>query len=393
MANTLITDNIIAKLAIKEFKNNLILARTVDRSYAGLFNNTTGRSIRIREPVRLLATPGRLLKLNAINQRFKTLTIDRRFNVGIELTDEQLKLELNDFQTSIIRPAMQTLANRVDMDLYAKAINFYNYVGSAGTPPSTYAVVSNAAAKMDALGIPREDRYLIASSKDGDALRQGMINYFDPGFVDPILKERSMGRIAGFSAYSAQNVQRPIINTVTGTPLVNGANQIGNSLVVDGLTAGQIIKQGTVFQIANVDFVNALSYTDTQYLANFVVLNDVTADGSGNATLQIAPDILPTGQYQTVTNSPADNATITFQPTHTINLAYHKQAFTLAMINLYEPANGQGVVTKMLVEPNANIAMRMMRGTDIQTSADVCRFDIWYGIQTFEWFGERVMGS
>lgn len=383
----------IAKLAVREFKNNLVLARTVDRQYQNVFSNTTGKSVRIRQPVRLLDTPGRIAKINNINQQYTNLTIDQRWNVAVELTDEELTLELNDFQSSVIRPAMQKLANRVDQVLYSKAISFYNYAGTAGTAPSTFAAINDAAARLDSLGIPQEDRYLITSTKDGAALQSGLTTFFVPNFVSPILKERSMGRLAGFDVYAAQNVQRPIVNTPGGTPRVNGVSQTGTSLVIDGLSANQVITAGTVFEIAGIDYVNAISYNDTQYTAKFVVLTTVTADGSGNLTLPIAPSIVPTGAYQTVTSSPADNALVTFQPTHTINVAYHKQAFTLAMINLYAPKNAEGVWTRNMVDPDANISMRVMRYFDGDDSTDKCRFDILFGVQTFPWFGERLMGS
>jgi len=64
---------------------------------------------------------------------------------------------------------------------------------------------------------------------------------------------------------------------VLGAPLVNGSSQTGRSLNVKGLvpTTG-VIKAGNYFQIGD-------------YL--YMVLKDVTANGSGNATLDIFPYI------------------------------------------------------------------------------------------------------
>jgi len=62
-----------------------------------------------------------------------------------------------------------------------------------------------------------------------------------------------------------------------GTPLVNGASQTGSSLITDGWTISvNTLKAGDYFSIANTLYMN---------------LQDVTADGSGNATFDIYPSL------------------------------------------------------------------------------------------------------
>lgn len=61
-------------------------------------------------------------------------------------------------------------------------------------------------------------------------------------------------------------------------PVINGDGQTGQELAVGGLPANAIIRAGDFFQIG--DGFSARLYTVTQ---------DATADGSGNATLDIWP--------------------------------------------------------------------------------------------------------
>jgi len=62
-----------------------------------------------------------------------------------------------------------------------------------------------------------------------------------------------------------------------GTPRVNGGSQSGYTLVTDGWTNGaSALKAGDFFQISGTNYIHQ-------------VLNDATADGSGNATLDIWP--------------------------------------------------------------------------------------------------------
>lgn len=66
--------------------------------------------------------------------------------------------------------------------------------------------------------------------------------------------------------------------TWAGTPKVNGVGQTGNTLAVNGLTAGATIKASDHFQISTGEFSRL-----------HTVLTDATADGSGLATLDIWP--------------------------------------------------------------------------------------------------------
>ena len=74
-----------------------------------------------------------------------------------------------------------------------------------------------------------------------------------------------------------------------GTPLVNGASQTGNTLIIDGATASQTgyLKAGDYIQLGT---------GITQRL--HMVIDDANSDGSGNVTLNIEPALR---------SSPADN--------------------------------------------------------------------------------------
>ena len=79
----------------------------------------------------------------------------------------------------------------------------------------------------------------------------------------------------------------------TGSPVVNGASQTGYELVTDGWTADTtgILKAG--------DYIQLGTGSDSRL---YKVLDDVDSDGSGNATLDLWPNLR---------SSPDDDATIT----------------------------------------------------------------------------------
>jgi len=104
----------------------------------------------------------------------------------------------------------------------------------------------------------------------------------------------------------------------TGTPLVNGASQAGDELVTDGWTVSTtgILKAGDWIQLGSAS-------TATLHK----VLDDVTSDGSGNATLNIFPNLR---------SSPGDNAAITISsPKGRWRLASNETDYAIDNASIY----------------------------------------------------------
>jgi hypothetical protein len=83
------------------------------------------------------------------------------------------------------------------------------------------------------------------------------------------------------------------LGSAGGTPLVNGADQLGSELILDGATATQTgwLKAGDYVQLGSGSTASLK-----------MVLQDADSDGSGNVTLDLWPD---------VRTAPADNDAIT----------------------------------------------------------------------------------
>lgn len=81
-----------------------------------------------------------------------------------------------------------------------------------------------------------------------------------------------------------------------GSPLVNGANQSGSSLIIDGASNSitNWLRQGDLIQVTGCPVV-------------LDVAGDVNTNGSGQATIPISPPIF-------VGQSPADNAVVQITP-------------------------------------------------------------------------------
>jgi hypothetical protein len=187
----------------------------------------------------------------------------------------------------------------------------------------------------------------------------------------------------GFDIGMDQNIQVATTGTRTnGT--VSGAGQTGASLTVTGLGAGGTVAAGDTFTIAGVFAVNPQSRQSTRVLRQFTVLTAATADGSGNAVLSIFPAIntaASNAQYQTVTAGPANAAAVAWDVAastqYTVNLAFHKDAFTLASADLMVP---QGV-DMAGVRRHAGISIRLVRQYSINSDQFPCRLDVLFGVR------------
>lgn len=392
--NVLLTDDIILKTALMEFDNNLVFAKTARRDYEDKFTPSTGSTIRIRKPTRYLARYGETAQIQSINEQYTSISVSPMVGVDVQVSSTQFALQLDDFNREVINPAMVTLANAIDIGLYNTTTDLYNFVGTAGSAPASFAVVSQAAATLSRFGIPRSDRFLLAKTDDAASLHSALYNTFNEKFNTKIIMDGSMGNLAGFDVYDVQNAIRPSRGSASlGTPAINGAGQSGTTLILDGFTAGVTLKKGALFTIANVNSLNPASREDTGQLWQGSVFADVTADGSGNMTITLGDEdpITLTGPYQTVSAAPADGALLTFQATHTKNIFYHREAFALAMIKL--PENRGAVYQKNMMNPKSKTSIRMTRSYDANTDKEMIRFDILPAYKCFPQYGGVLMGS
>ena len=104
----------------------------------------------------------------------------------------------------------------------------------------------------------------------------------------------------------------------TGTPLVNGASQTGDELITDGWTTSTtgILKAGDWIQLG------AASTTRL-----YKVLDDVNSDGSGNATINIFPNLR---------SSPDDNAALTVSNTQGLwRLVSNETQYSIDNMSIY----------------------------------------------------------
>lgn len=386
MQQILLTSSKITTESARILGNNVVLAKSVNRDYDSEFGVTpkAGQSISVRLPYRPHGRVGAIIDPNAVQEVFVPLTFGQPIGVDYTFSSTEMALSIDDFSNRFIKPAMVRLANDIDLAGYNVLMNSVGTtIGTPGTVMTKDAAadaVLLAAAKLYEAGAPIDDGLMTEiNSPTFNALLAGSsMRLFNPqGEIGDIYRKGLQGTYGGFEHFVSQNVGRHVNGTFTGTPLVNGANQTGSSLVTDGWGANSFLNVGDAFTIAGVYSVNPQTYVSTGNLMSFTVTAaSVTAGGA--STLSISPAIVTDGGYKNVTAAPADNAALTVVGASGVGynqaIAFHRDALMMASVDLPVPVGVERA--SYMRDPESGIGIRMVQQYDIRTDAFVTRFDV-----------------
>ena len=359
-----------------------------------------GYIVNARLPVRYTVTEGDEFQGQDITESIVPIEITDLINIALEFTHGSLALEVDEYDERYLKPAFEQLATEVDTrGLRRMAIATSEFVGVPNVPPGSSGTLPGSATdpyaeaveKLDMGSVPMEHRIAMLAPKMHRYLTQGVQSLFNP--VASISANYRKGQFAhdqlGFDEwYKTQTVYRHTIGALGGTPLVNGADQSGSSLVTDGWTAAAAtrLKEGDKIRIANVYAVNPLTRVSTGNLKSFTVTVDAASTAGGAATLTISPAIVgPGSPYQNVNALPANDAAITifghastYANTQTLlNLGYVKDAYTMVSADL--PQVEGAWMCKRVRSKQLGLAFRVWKQGDIRLNTQPCRTDFLFG--------------
>ncbi|MEL6568184.1 MAG: P22 phage major capsid protein family protein [Pseudomonadota bacterium] len=390
MANRILTPKAIAREVLAQLENKLVMAAKVNTNFSTEFGNV-GDTVDVRRPQRFVGQSNNLDITNYnedIVDANIPVTLKKTETIKFKLTALQRTLEITDqrVQQDIIRPAVTQLKNRVETEIGMLYKHVFHFSGTAGTVPSTFKSLGLVDAMMTDHAVPEDDRCAFHNTTTSLELADTLKNVYVQGKARTALEKVAIGEYGGLMNYKSVHVPVHTVGAHAGTPLVNGANQnvqydgtdpidstkkIGDlnrqTLVTDGWSNSVtgLLKQGDVFTIAGVHAVNPLTRVSTGRLQTFVVRADADSNGSGQATLEISPAIISTGQWQTVDAAPADNAAITVVSgaagsQRPQSLIIHPDAFTLVSRPIkidsdsFETATVSGNRTSIAVSKKTN---------------------------------------
>lgn len=393
----ILVPSVIAKEALMQLKNQLVFGKLAHRQYKKEFAKV-GDTVTIRKPVKFVTTDGATRQNQDVEEGSTSIKIDQRKHVSWNFSTQDLTLSIEEYSERYIAPAMLTLAQTVDAygsGLYRK---IWNRVGTPGTTPSNYAALGAVAQRMTEMAVPRNERRAALTSEAFHKIAGTLTTLNMPKQAADAWASGEIGNIAGFNTHESVNIRSHQVGTKAGTPLVNGGGQNTlyaasmktgvQTLSLKGFTASSagVLREGDVFTIAGVFAVNPVpgeggaGKTVLPYLQQFVVRQSVVnSDASGNAVVTIAPAIITSGPYQTVSAAPADSAAISVvgaaNQVTPQNLCFHKNALALVTVPLEMP---DGCAWKAQ-ESHDGLSVRIVKDYDINSDAEIVRVDVLFG--------------
>jgi hypothetical protein len=400
VANSTLTASIVASEAIKVLENNLVMAGLVYRDYEAEYQKNVngykvGDTITIRRPTDFTVRDGPVADIQDVVEGSIPLVIDKMKGIDFKFTSADLALEISDFSERIIKPAMIQLANQVDRDLMALYTQVNNYVGTPAQAINSFSDFSKFPERMDEIAVPQDTRYAVMAPSDHWAMLGSQTALFIQDAASGAYRRGALGTIGGVETYMSQNVPTHTPSTgSTGTDAVDDLTAEKEytavnttwtqTLHIDGATNNGVFKAGDVFTIADVYEVNPVTKEPLAFLKQFTVTADATFSGT-EGDLTISPPIVTSGAFKTChlsTGTVEDNVVtwLNLGVASRQNMAFHKNAFALAIVPLPKPEGAVNVQRKQLKGISARL-IPYYDGTNDQSS---WRFDILYGVKTVD---------
>ncbi len=399
MSNNLLTISKITNEALMVLENELTFTGEVDRNYDDQFavvGAKIGQTVNVRRPGRFIGTTGPALNVEDFNETSVPVTLSTQFHVDTQFTTQDLALSLDMFSDRVLKPAIATIANKMDRDgLVMAKNNTANIVGTAGTAPTGLITYLTAAAYLDSEGAPRDGRRsVIVEPFTSATIVDSLKGLFVPtAQISSQYTKGLMGRDSGgmnwrmdqnvvsqtFGSYSTATLS---VNVTTATGFLSSGWAYSSAITVGATSAAATLNQGDTFTIAGVFAVNPQNrQTYGNKLRSFVVQSTTAIGSGGTATVTVVPAIITAGQFQNVSITSTGSQTATpFNNTGTVsaqNILMHRNAFTLACADLELP---EGVhFAGRASDKEIGLSMRVVRQYTINNDSIPTRLDVLYG--------------
>jgi len=373
-----------AQEALIALEKSLGMAARVFRGYD---DDQSGRE---RGSVISIRVPGAFSAQNApstaqdITAAETQITLDQWKEVKFSLTDKELAYTNQRIIDEHIRPAAYALADNIDQALAAlyKGVPWYTDL----TSPAALADITKVRQLMF------DNKVTLAD--------EAKLHFMTSGLIEKELLDLSaftqhqgagdqgvasqmrgyLGKRFGFNFFANQNTP-----TATSASVADAVGAVNNgpgyaagikTININGVTASATFKAGDIVVI-------------TGHVQQYVLTADPTIDGTGAGSISIygSPNVQGGGLEAAVTNGQV----VTFVlsggsgASKVQNLAFHENAFALAMAKLPDFMDGQGVkVFSTPVDPASRLSVRARTWADPNNSKFFVALDVLYGVKTLD---------
>ena len=291
------------------------------------------------------------------------IKLDRWKQKTFKMNDKELfEAEKNAVLPSALESAIKALANSVDKDLLALHRDIPFWSGTAGVTPFEKDDIINVRKILQKNLVPMSDRSLVfdieAEAKMLKLLSDAQKN--SDKIAEGALRNANLGNLLGFEHYVEQNIIPHVAGTFQSSAIrIASVASDRKSVTIDGGSDAETILKGDRFSIDGVE-------------GYFVFTADATAVSGGISSVGVYPAI-PAGV--------AANTSITIMESHTPNLAFHKNAFALAVRTLDDTESNSSIIATA-VDSVSGLPLRVETWRESGKKTQLWSVDILYGVKT-----------
>jgi hypothetical protein len=373
-----------AQEALIALEKALGLAGRVFRGYDDAeTSREAGSTIDIRVPGAFTAQSAPSSAQNITASKV-SVTLDQWKEVKFTLTDKELAYTNQRIIDEHIRPAAYALADNIDQALAAlyKDVPWITDWAS----PAAVADVTAARQRLFDNKVTLTDEalmhFMVSGTIEKELLDLAAFSQWQgAGQAGAETQMRGyLGKRYGLNFFANQNT--PSHTSATVADLAGAIDNVAGyaagikTIHVDGLTISAVLAVGDVVTI-------------TGHTQRYVITAVPTIDGAGEGDISIygSPNVQGGGLESAVVDDQVVTITLSggSGATKTQTMAFHRNAFALAMAKLPDFMDGQGVkVFSTPVDPNSRLAVRARTWADPGNSAFYVALDVLYGVKTLD---------
>jgi hypothetical protein len=350
-----------------------------------------GDTIRVKRPTFFVAedwgmTHGADVTMQSAVETSVNVVIEKLYDVSFEVTNSEMSLEIDQFSSNYLAPAMAALTQKIDKYAFGKVKQLGGLSqggdGSAAyTPLASLSDIANLSEKLNDQQVPTVGRKMVVSSKQQTkmfAIPEFVRVDHRGGATSPVI-EAQLGRFMGFDVVMSQNMPSHTNGACPDEDLTLTANAtVGDTTIgLSGANDSEILLAGDTLRI---------TYNDGIQRDHKVTNATVTAASSAFAGVTISPPIyghdevavhatakIAVSAAKAVTNvSSFDGAASTY----TMSGAFVKEAFELVFIPQAEP---MGPGTSSASVSYNGMSLRVLQTYDHLRKKDMISIDAMVG--------------
>jgi hypothetical protein len=208
VANSFVKAGQVVSGALGVLERDSVLLNFAWRDFGGTFRGALNDTITLRLPAYMTARTRVMrsttaITLDELDETSVNVTLDTHVYKALRITDEEMTLDIMDFNSQVMAPAMSSVVRKVDDAIATEMASATPEVTVTLTESDPYLGIVDARIALNNANVPADGRFLILGANvEAALLKSNRLSQFDMSGSSQALREAVIGRIAGFTALS-----------------------------------------------------------------------------------------------------------------------------------------------------------------------------------------------